>query len=73
MFDKNNKPSTETTVASTTIGGAIAVVLVFILDKTGLFVLNATEAGLLVGAFTTIFNYFVPQDFTKRFKFRGAK
>lgn len=53
-FSKKN----ETTVTTTTIGAAIAVVLVWVGSQ---FVnLTAVDASVLVGAFTTIFNYFIP-------------
>ena len=53
-FSKKN----ETTVTTTTIGAAIAVVLVWVGSQ--LVNLTAVDASVLVGAFTTIFNYFIP-------------
>jgi len=53
-FAKRN----ETTVTTTTIGAAIAVVLVWVASQ--FYTVTAVDASLLVGAFTTIFNYFVP-------------
>ena len=53
-FSKKN----ETTVVTTTIGSAIAVVAIWIASQ--FIEITAVDASLLVGAFSTIFNYFVP-------------
>lgn len=53
-FAKKN----ETTVTTHTIGSAIAVILIWVASQ---FVkIDAVDASLLVGAFTIVFNYFIP-------------
>ena len=52
----------QTTVGKTSIGGAIAVILVFAVGKFGV-ALSAEEAALIVGAFTTVFNWVIPADY----------
>lgn len=53
------KAGNQTTVANTTIGGAIAIVLVTLANRFGAD-LDAMSASMLVGGFTVIFNYFIP-------------
>lgn len=54
-FSKKN----ETTVVTTGIGSAIAIILIWTASQ--FLPLTATDASILVGAFTVIFNYFIPK------------
>jgi len=49
----------QTTVGTTTIGGAIAIVLVVVANQFGAN-LSSEATAMLVGAFTAIFNYVIP-------------
>ncbi|MCP4392870.1 MAG: hypothetical protein GY804_01150 [Alphaproteobacteria bacterium] len=49
----------KTSVVTTGIGSAIAVILIFVIGEFAI-TLTAEKTALLVGAFTVIFNYFIP-------------
>ena len=52
----------DSSVQSTTIGGALAIMLGLVLQKTVWPEMTPVEFGLLVASGTTIFNYFVPAN-----------
>lgn len=53
-------PSNETSVKSTGVGSGIAIIVVFILAK--IFTISSFDAGVIVGAMTTIFNYIINKE-----------
>ena len=50
----------QTTTATTGVGAGIAIIIIFTLQKFGIE-MSQTEAGMLVGGFTTVVNYFIPK------------
>ena len=53
------KQMNKTTAATTSIGAAVAVVLIFIAQKTGLE-MSPVDASVLTGAFAFLVNWFIP-------------
>jgi len=58
--------NSDASVQSTSIGGAFAVLAVVIVEQFGIEISIVTTA-VVVTAFTTIFNYFVPADKLRSF------
>ena len=50
----------KTTVTKVTMGGAVAILVVFVATKFGLS-FTEVESGSIVTALTAIFNYIIPQ------------
>ena len=52
------------TVGKTTVGAGIAVLVVWLVGKVGIFAepLSSEEGALVAGALTTVFNWLIPAD-----------